>query len=160
MKKLIIILFCLTLFGCATASYNETVSHWASYKDVSSWYDTHFHYSMSKWYAVVGKCGGKPDVKKCLFLQTAEETFKSSGGVCTDSAVFNRDTLNRINPSYEAKVVIMVRADMGYHFVCGFKMDGNLYIMDYGEVSGPFSSLNDYKERNTKIIEAHFYDKF
>jgi len=162
MKKLAVIIFTLALLvsGCATTSYDETVSRWTSYKDVSNWMGTHFNYSLTKWYIVAGKCLNGADEKKCLLVQSPEQTFRWSSGVCYDAAVFDRDTLNRINSNYEARLVRLLRLDMGGHYVCGFKIEGKLYIMDYGEVTGPFESLAEYKEKNNQIIKVYFYDKF
>jgi hypothetical protein len=103
--------------------------------------------------------------------QTLGETFKLQSGVYIDAAFFIKGTLNRINPSYEAKiVVILIRPYGNNHYVCSFKMDGKLYIMDYGTpyktvtgFHGPYNSLEEYKqfyEKNHPIkrrIEAITY---
>ncbi len=91
--------------------------------------------------------------------RTAEETFRLQSGIYVDAAYFVKETLNRINPSYQARIVaILIRPYANNHYVCSFKKDGRLYIMDYGTpykavtgLHGPYNSLEEYKkfyERN------------
>ena len=84
---------------------------------------------------------------------------------------FLKETLNRINPSYDARIVVLIiRPYVFNHYVCSFKTDSKLFIMDYGTpyleitgVHGPYSSLGEYKkfyERDHPIkrkIEAITY---
>jgi len=125
----------------------------------------HFSYDMERY---------KESMKKHTFdnpmtVRTPKETFELKSGVCFDAARFVKETLNRINPSYEAEIVFIAREPHG-HYVCSFKKDGELYIMDYGAsyrsligVHGPYNSLEDYKkfhERNGppkfKILSIKF----
>ena len=76
--------------------------------------------------------------------------------MCFDAANFAKDALNRIDPSYEAEVIHIENRPYfkPNHVVCAFKMDGQIYIIDYGVpiktgrrgVFGPFNSLEEYKE--------------
>jgi len=158
-------LFFLILFGCATVptkTYDETVSEWKSYKDVATWMSRHFSYDMKKFKTEYSYDNPKP-------VRTPKETFELKSGVCFDAARFTKETLNRIDPSYEAEIVFIHRENID-HFVCSFKKDGKLYIMDYGAsyrsligVHGPYNSLEDYKkflERNgppeLKILSVTF----
>ena len=152
----LLLLFFLILFGCATVptkTYDETVFEWKSYKDVAKWMSRHFSYDMERY---------KESMKEHTFdnpmpVRTPKETFELKSGVCFDAARFVKETLNRINPSYEAEIVFIAREPHG-HYVCSFKKDGKLYIMDYGAsyrsligVHGAYDSLEDYKkfhERN------------
>jgi len=85
--------------------------------------------------------------------RTAGETFKLGSGIYIDAAHFIKETLNRIDPSYQATiVVILIRPYVNNHYVCSFKKEGRLYIMDYGTpyktmtgLHGPFNSLEEYK---------------
>jgi len=50
-------------------------------------------------------------------------------------------------------VVILIRPYGNNHYVCSFKKDGKLYIMDYGTpyktvtgLHGPYNSLEEYKQ--------------
>ncbi len=61
--------------------------------------------------------------------------------------------LNHINPSYNAQKVYLGAQHGPEHWVCSFRKDGKLYIMDYGipnrklvGVYGPYNSLKEYKK--------------
>ncbi len=147
-RLLVTPIFILILFACATIpqkTYEETVSEWKSYKDVARWMSLHFSYDTERLRVVEDKIPNR---------RSPEETFRLKSGVCYDAAFFAKDTLNRINPSYEAKVVFVeTRPYAINHFVCSFKNEGKIYIMDYGRtdrsmvgVHGPFNSLDEYKK--------------
>ena len=91
-----------------------------------------------------------------LFTRPARVTFKIKSGVCSDGARFIQETLNTINPTYEAHIVYFespFRLQRGHnvtHAVCSFKVDGKLYYMDYATPNGhtmgtfgPFDSLKN-----------------
>jgi hypothetical protein len=86
--------------------------------------------------------------------RTLEETFHLKSGIYIDAAEFSKRTLNQINPSYKAQtVVIVVRPSVFNHYVCSFKKEGKLFIMDYGTpykeitgVHGPYDSLDEYRK--------------
>jgi hypothetical protein len=153
------------LFACATVptkTYDETVSEWKSYKDVAKWMRWNFSYDMEKFKK-------KYTYDNPMPVRTPQKTFELKSGVCFDAARFAKETLNRIDPSYEAEIVFIYRENID-HFVCSFKKDGKLYIMDYGAsyrpligVHGPYNSLEDYKkfvERNgppdLKVLSVTF----
>lgn len=147
--KAICLGFCfLILFGCATVplkNYEETVLEWNSYKDVARWMSIHFSYDMVRFRVVEGRFP---------IPRLPEETFKLKSGVCYDAAIFARDTLNRIDPSYKAKMVFIENRPYAVnHFVCSFERDEKIFIMDYGTpyrnmvgVHGPYNSLDEYKK--------------
>lgn len=153
-RKKVIFFFTLVFFllSCAAVkTYDETVSQWTSYEDVAKWMSIHFTYDMGRLSYTRGR--GPEDVPP----RTPEETFRLQSGVCYDAAWFAKKTLNRINPSYEAKVV-WIRSLPISHFVCAFKKDGRLFIMDYGSptrntsgVLGPYDSLEEY----ARFFEKH-----
>jgi len=143
--------FILILFACATVptkTYEETVSQWRSYKDVDKWMRSHYLYDLKRRKAVAGKTAMPTP-------QSPEETFKRKSGVCFDTAYFLKDVLNRIDPSYEAKVVkveVSPFPTFKHDFVCPFKKEGKFFIMmHYGQmdnlvgVHGPFNSLDEFK---------------
>jgi hypothetical protein len=144
-------IFIFILSACASVpikSYNETFSEWKSYKDVARWMARHFSYDMVRFRETEGK--GPLVVPP----RTPRETFSLRSGVCYDAAVFAKETLNLIDPSYEAKLVFIENRPYAFnHFVCSFKKDGKLFIMDYGTpyrnmvgVHGPYNSLDEYKK--------------
>lgn len=150
--SLILTIFILILFACATVpvkTYEETVSQWKSYKDVAKWMSWHFSYDMKRL---------KEGIEKHTYdnpmpVRTPKETFELKSGVCWEAARFAKETLNRVDPSYEAEIVFLDREGLVDHYVCSFKKDGKLYIMDYGTpsrsligVHGPYNSLEEYKK--------------
>ena len=152
MKKSLAVLFCLGFISsCATvkpATYEETVAHWTSYKDVAFWLDKNFQIDWSRSTALDTMRGWQP--------RTPEQTFKLESGVCQDSANFARDTLNRVNSDYRARIVFIQNSGGSrHHWVTEFRMNGKLYIMDYGAggpwlpmngVHGPYDSLKEYEQ--------------
>ena len=147
-RFLITPIFILILLACATGpkkTYEETVWEWKSYKDVAKWMDRHFSYDMRRLREVEGKFP---------IPRSPKETFELKSGVCHDGAYFAKDVLNRIDPSYEAKVVFIEnRPYEDNHLVCSFRKDGKLFIMDYSTayrnmvgVHGPYNSLDEYKK--------------
>jgi hypothetical protein len=95
--------------------------------------------------------------------RTPEKTFQLKSGIYIDAAMFSKETLNRINPSYKAQIVILVIRPYGFnHYACSFRMDGKLFILDYGTpykeitgVHGPYNSLDEYK----RFFEKHHPEK-
>lgn len=146
-------IFFLLLFACATVpvkTYEESVSEWKSYKDVAKWMSSNFSYDMGRLREVIEKYSH--DI--LLLPRTPKETFELKSGVCDDAALFAKETLNRIDASYQAEIVFIdfIRGPIG-HVVCSFRKDGKLYIMDYGTptksvegVHGPYNSLEEYKK--------------
>jgi hypothetical protein len=162
-------LFFLFLFACATIpvkTYEETVSQWKSYNDVAKWMSWNFSYDMKRMREYVEK----HTYDNPMAVRTPKETFELKSGVCFDAARFAKETLNRIDPSYEAEFVFIDREGDIDHYVCSFKKDGKLYIMDYGMpyrnligVHGPYNSLEEYKKyferidpRRIKILSVTF----
>jgi len=157
-KILLFLIFFFSVFvflSCASIplkSYDEQVSQWTSYKDVQIWMENYFTYSISK--LKEGMANFKPGQPLPIPINTPRQTYEERTGVCYDAALFAKETLNRIDPSYEAEIVFIERRPYfeSNHVVCSLKIDGKLYIMDYGVpkktmrrgVFGPFSSLEEY----------------
>jgi hypothetical protein len=144
---LAMVLGLLVISGCATfptKTYEETITGWTSYKDVETWMRENFVYDQSRLSALLKNHGGS--------VYSPRVTFKLKGGVCWDGARLIKETLDFINPAYEAQIVYINNSDV-VHYVCSFKNDGKLYMMDYATVHvdmigthGPFNSLEEYKE--------------
>jgi hypothetical protein len=150
-------IFILLLFACAIfppRSYDERVSRWKSYKDVERWLEKDFSFDTERFKRFEGTLPPP---------RTPEETFKLKSGIYIDAAVFARESLNRIDPSCQAKIVVLLIGGGTNHYVCSFKKEGKLFIMDYGTpykmmvgVYGPFNSLREYKvffEKNHPVIK-------
>lgn len=159
-----IFLFLFFLSGCAIIfprSYDETVSGWKSYKDLEKWMSKDFCFDSERFKKFEGTLPPP---------RTPEETFKLKSGIYIDSAIFAKAALDRIDPLYQAKIVVLLIPGGGNHYVCSFKKSGRLFMMDYGTpyssmvgVHGPFNSLEEYKrffEKNhptTKHVQAITY---
>ncbi len=135
-------------------TYAETISEWKSYQDLVKWMEEDFFFEAERYKKFEGTLPTP---------RTPEETFRRKSGIYIDAAEFSKRTLNQINPSYQAKtVVIVVRPSVFNHYVCSFKKEGKLFIMDYGTpyqeitgVHGPYHSLEEYK----KFYEKHHPEK-
>jgi hypothetical protein len=131
-------------------TYDETVSEWKSYQDLVKWMERDFSFDVERYKRFEGTFP---------IPRTPEETFQLKSGIYIDAAMFLKENLNRINPSYKAQIVILIIRPYGFnHYVCSFRMDGKLFIMDYGTpykevtgIHGPYSSLEEYK----KFYEKH-----
>ena len=131
-------------------TYDETVSEWKSYQDLMQWMESNFSLDVERYKKFEGTLP---------IPRTPEETFQLKSGVYIDAAMFCKETLNRINPSYKAQIVILIVRRYGFNrYACSFKKDDKLFIMDYGTpykevtgVHGPYSSLEEYKK---------FYEKY
>lgn len=123
-------------------TYDETVSEWKSYEDLVEWMENTFSIDMERF------------ERRSAIPRTPKETFRLKSGIDFNAAMFLKETLNRINPSYQAQiVVVIIRPNVFNRYVCSFKKDGKLFIMDYGTpykevtgVHGPYDSLEEYKE--------------
>lgn len=173
----VLLIFILNLFACALVrvktypeemstvkkypgetplirTYDETVSQWKSYEDLVKWMEKDFSFDRERYKKFEGTLP---------IPRTPEETLQLKSGIYIDAAMFSKESLNRINPSYKAQiVVIMVWPNVFNHYVCSFKKDGKLFIMDYGtpykEVTGfhgPYKSLEEYK----RFYEKHHTEK-
>ena len=156
-KTLCISTLFLFLVACGiilVKSYDETVSQWKSYKDLERWMEKDFSFDMERFKRFEGTLPPP---------RTSEETFKLKSGIYIDAAIFAKETLNRIDPSYKAQIVVLLIGRGANHYVCSLKKDGRIFIMDYGTpykttvgVHGPFSSLEEYKvffEKNHPTVK-------
>ena len=131
-------------------TYDETVSEWKSYEDLVKWMENDFSFDRERY----EKYKGTLPVPR-----TPEETFQLKSGIYIDAAMFSREVLNRMNPSYQAQIVILIMRRYGFnHYACSFRKDSKLFMMDYGTpykeitgVHGPYRSLEEYK----KFYEKH-----
>jgi hypothetical protein len=140
-------------------TYGETISGWKSYQDSVKWMENNYSVDIKRF-------EGRPPIPRI-----PSETFQLKSGIDIDAAMFLRETLNRINPSYQAQIaVVMIRPNVFNRYVCSFKKDDKLFIMNYGTpykevtgVHGPYNSLEEYKEFYEKhnpterVIEGIIY---
>ena len=124
-------------------SYDETVSRWKYYKDLERWMEKVFSFDTERFKRFEGTLPPP---------RTPEDTFRLKSGIYIDAAIFAKEVLNRIDPSYKAQIVVLFIGRGVNHYVCSLKKDGRIFIMDYGTpykamvgVQGPFNSLEDYR---------------
>ncbi len=154
--KCLAILFLLPI-ACGVIfvkSFEETVSRWKSYKDVERWLEKDFSFDPARFKRFEGTLPPP---------RTPEGTFKLKSGIYIDAAIFAREVLNRIDPSYKAQIVVLFIGRGVNHYVCSLKKGGKIFIMDYGTpyrtmagVHGPFNSLEEYRlffEKNHPTIK-------
>ena len=124
--------------------YSKTVSEWKSYQDLVQWMETEFSFDEERFKKYQGTLAPP---------RTPEETFKLRSGIYYDVTIFAKETLNRIKPTYQAKITILViRPNSANHYFCAFQDAGKIFIMDYGTpyrettgTYGPFKSLAEVK---------------
>jgi hypothetical protein len=135
-------------------TYAETISEWKSYQDLVEWMETEFSFEAERYKKFEGTLPTP---------RTPEETFQLKSGIYIDAAEFSKRSLNQIDPSYQAQTaVIVVRPSVFNHYVCSFKKEGKLFVIDYGTpyreitgVHGPYNSLDEYR----KFYEEHHPEK-
>jgi hypothetical protein len=131
-------------------NYTETVSGWKSYKDLLKWMEDDFSFDVERYKKYEGTLP---------IPRTSEETFQLKSGIYMDAAFFIRESLYRINPKYNPRIVVLITRPYAFnHYVCSFEAENKLFIMDYGTpyrqitgVHGPYHSLQEYK----KFYEKH-----
>ncbi len=138
----------------AGKTYAETISEWKSYQDLTRWMERDFSFDSERY----RKFEGTLPVPR-----TPEETFQLRSGIYIDAVEFSKKTLNQINPSYQPQTaIIIVRPNIFNHYVCVFRREGKLFVLDYGTpykeitgVHGPYHSLDEYR----RFYEKHHPEK-
>ena len=165
--KCLTLILCLFVFiGSADAgSYQDALSEWKSYEDVASWLKTNFKFDKSRQIKIV-KLLMKEGPSGAVYRNATAFYEKNSKGYCADSANFAIKSLNRVDPSYNARwVFIWNKKGRPNHWVAAFDLNEKLYIMDYGTgrkfkkmqgVHGPYNSLDDYKDYLTSLNISGF----
>jgi len=146
----------VTYCSYATAdTYNEALTEWKSHKDVANWLSSNFSFDKSRQKQIGKRL--KMQGPSGLLVRAPEKLYEDNqSGYCADSANFAITSLNKINPSYNARWVF-IKNDAGRpnHWVTAFDFDGKLYIMDYGSgkkwqamqgIHGPYNSLDEYRD--------------
>jgi len=156
-KILSISLLVLTLFAnnISANSYDDLVSQWKSHDDVANWLDINFKFDKSRQKQIIKNL--KKNGPSALLVRKPQNLFDyDNRGYCGDSANFAFTSLNKIDPSYNARwVFIKNNKGRPNHWVTAFDYQDKLYIMDYGTgkkweemkgIHGPYDSLSDYKD--------------
>jgi len=158
----------------ATDSYDEALDSWKSHKDVAKWLNSNFSFEKSRQKQISKRL--KQQGPDGLLIRNPATLYEDSHrGYCADSANFAIQSLNKINPAYNARWVF-IRNDAGRpnHWVAAFDYESKIYIMDYGTgdkwrkmrgVLGPYNSLDEYRNYlaslnlpNFEVGEVKFRD--
>ena len=140
--------------GKTTSSYEDAVSKWKSYKDVATWLNRNFVFDTNR-QKQIHKLLKKQGPSGLIVRNPASLYEDNHNGYCGDSANFAIKSLNKIDPSYNARWVFIFNDKGSNHWVAAFDHDGKLYIMDYGTgrkwepmqgVHGPYNSLDEYRD--------------
>jgi hypothetical protein len=125
-------------------TYSEAVSQWKSDEDVLKWLQEEFKFDTARFKRFEGTLPPP---------RTPEETFQFRSGIYVDVATFAREALHRINPTYQARIVVLlVRPSVLNYYVCSFRKGGKLFIFDFGTpypsvtgMHGPYNSLEELR---------------
>ena len=157
----------------APRRYADALATWRSPEEIARYADATFVYDRSRALALAEQ----PDARTTRpAIHTPEAMFDKPQGVCVDLARFGVETLNRINPSYAARYVmiefepvIVEGRSLRRHWVATFRRDGMLWVFADsrrpGHVAGPYPSLDafiaDYaRYRNQPIIAFRETDSY
>jgi hypothetical protein len=157
MKPIVFLFGLLFLSYCNFASaesYEEAVTKWKSHEDVAKWLNSNFNFDKSRQKKISRRL--KKHGADGLFARNPATLYeKDHRGYCVDSANFAIKSLNKIDPSYNARwVFIWNKKGPPNHWVAAFDYNGKMYIMDYGTgekweamqgVHGPYDSLEEYE---------------
>jgi hypothetical protein len=172
-RILTILLILFLVGGCANVSYKEATSTWKSYEEVGKWLDNNFIFDNDRSQRILYRL--KTQGPTGLLVKNPEKLFKHKRGYCADATHFSIETLNKIDPAYNARWVLILN-DYGHphHWVAAFDYEGKLYIMDYGAgekwaamkgIHGPYDSLNEYRDfldslsiSGFKVLSVYYHD--
>jgi len=155
-------------------SYEAALASWTSHKDVAKWLSNNFSFEKSRQKQISKRLRQQgPDG---LLIRKPVNLYENNhNGYCADSANFSIQSLNKINPAYNARwVFIWNKAGRPNHWVAAFDHENKLYIRDYGTgdkwkemqgIHGPYNSLGEYRSYlasleipNFKVGEVRFRD--
>lgn len=132
-------------------TYSEAVSEWKSDRDLVRWMEKEFSFDADRF---------KKFERTLPPPRTPDETFQLKSGIYIDAALFTKETLSRIDPSYKPKIGVLIIRPYGVnHYFCSFRKGEKLFIMDYGTpfkettgIHGPYNSLGEIKKFYQKYL--------
>ncbi len=109
MKTKLLSLVVILLTSCSvasTGSYEDAVVKWKSYKDVANWLNSHFSFEKSRQRQILSRL--KKQGPSGLLIRNPATLYENNHrGYCADSANFAIKSLNKIDPSYNARWVFI-----------------------------------------------------
>jgi len=123
-------IFLLFLLGNAfVESYDEWSFKHTDFKSAELWMKKNWSYDKYgyKYFLSIIRSG------KAVEVMFPSETFKEKKGLCFGSSAFAKHSLNKINPNHKAEIILLYapKTEAGGHFVVGFYLNNNLWVMDY-----------------------------
>ena len=154
-KQFLLIIGLFSFVNTAFAgSYEAVVAEWKSYEDVANWLNSNFSFDKRRQKQIAERLK-KQGPSGLLVRNPAALYEENHRGYCADAANFAIKTLNKIDPSYNARwVFIWNKKGRPNHWVASFDYNKKLYIMDYAGkkweamqgVHGPYDSLDEYRD--------------
>jgi hypothetical protein len=163
--SVLVLCFLAYLNPTYAASYAEAIAEWTSYKDVAHWLSSNFTFDKSRQKQNAKRL--KKQGPSGLLVKNPATFYEENGrGFCADSAYFVLKSLNKIDPSYNARSVFIWNANgRPHHWVTAFDLNEKLYIMDYGTgkkwkqmqgIHGPYDSLTEYRDYLASLKISRF----
>jgi len=153
--------------------YADALAAWKTPEDIARFIDATFAYDRSRALALAEQ----PDARATRpAIHSPEAMFEKPQGVCIDLARFGIETLNRIDPAYAARYVmiefepvIVEGRSLRRHWVASFRRDGKLWVFADsrrpGRVAGPYDDIDafiaDYaRYRGQRIVASRETDTY
>jgi hypothetical protein len=135
----------------APASYDDALAAWKSPEDIAEFAASRFVYDRSRALELAESAAAdtRPPIR------APRDTFSRPHGVCLDLARFGVETLNRIDPGYQARYLMIEFAPvvvdgrtLRRHWIATFRRDGALWFFADsarpGDVAGPYASVEAF----------------
>lgn len=150
----------------APATYADALAAWKSPEDIARFADARFSYDRVRALALAEPADGRTTRPP---IHAPEALYANPTGVCVDLARFGVETLNRIDPGFAARYVmlefepvVIEGRTLRRHWMASFKRDGKLWFFADsrrpGHVAGPYDSaqafIADYARYRGQAIVA------
>jgi hypothetical protein len=136
------------------ASYGEALARWKSVDEIAAFAAGAFVYDRARalLFAESGPAA-RPDARPAL--HAPEAFYAKAQGVCLDLARFGVETLNRIDPTLQARYlmiefepVVVDGATLRRHWLATFRRDGEWWFFADsrrpGHVAGPYATIDAF----------------
>lgn len=150
----------------APKRYADALASWRTPEDIARFADATFVYDRRRALALAESSDARASRPA---VHTAEAMFAKPEGVCIDLARFGVETLNRLDPAYAARYVmlefepvVIEGRTLRRHWVASFRRDGKLWVFADsrrpGHVAGPYDTIDafiaDYARYRAQPIVA------
>ena len=150
----------------APKRYADALEAWKTPEDIARFTDATFVYDRRRALALAETTGPRTSRPA---IHAPEAMFDKPHGVCIDLARFGVETLNRLDPAYDARYVmlefepvIVEGRSLRRHWVASFRRGGKVWVFADsrrpGHVAGPYESVDafvaDYARYRSQPIVA------